>query len=72
MSYTAYKTLLPPSSIQHVVHASITAPKELNVVITRSNVLEIYLFKEEDELAQPDQEGDWQVDDAANEAYTPL
>jgi hypothetical protein len=44
MSYSAYREICPPSSVDHSVYARLTGNN--NLIITKANILTIYLVQE--------------------------
>lgn len=67
--YTLYKELLPPSAVHHVVTAKFTSASDVNVILAKASLLQVYKLIEEQSLALDNREGvidDMQMTDQFN------
>lgn len=45
-SFTLYKELFPPTTVEHVQRASFTSATATNVIVAKASLLQIYNFTE--------------------------
>ena len=48
--YPVYRRLSPPSCIDHSVSCRFTSPTDINLIVARGSLLQIYKFLEEPKL----------------------
>lgn len=54
--YPLYKDLFPPTGVEEVVCASFTSPTDINLIVARSSILQIYRFVEQAEVTKEEEE----------------
>nr|CAG8506381.1 12436_t:CDS:10 [Entrophospora candida] len=53
--YPLYKDLFPPTGVEEVVCASFTSPTDINLIVARSSILQIYRFVEQAEVTKEEE-----------------
>ncbi|CAG8741194.1 6552_t:CDS:2 [Acaulospora morrowiae] len=56
--YPLYKEIFPPTNVEEVVCANFTSPKDVNVIVARTSVLQIYKFVERAETITEEATGE--------------
>ncbi len=56
--YPLYKEIFPSTVVDNVICAAFTSPNEVNVIIARTSILQIYRFIEDIELIAEENTGE--------------
>ncbi|CAG8629175.1 177_t:CDS:10 [Dentiscutata erythropus] len=56
--YPLYKEIFPSTSVEEVVCANFTSSKDINIIVARSSILQIYKFVERIEISLEDEDND--------------
>ncbi|RIB01623.1 CPSF A subunit region-domain-containing protein [Gigaspora rosea] len=56
--YPLYKEIFPSTSVEEVVCANFTSSKDINIIVARSSILQIYKFVERLEISVEDEDND--------------
>ena len=56
--YPLYKEVFPPTVVDSVICAAFTSPSDVNVIVARTSILQIYKFVEDIELITEESTGE--------------